>query len=471
MIKKAILIFCCLLVNSFLLAQEATDDTSILSYKEFIAQVKMHHPLVKQADIVLSNGEAYLLKARGGFDPKIEVDFNTKQFKEKDYYDLLNGTFKIPTWYGVEFKANYEQNSGEFLNPQNYLPEDGLYSVGVSVSVLEGLLINDRMAALKKAKLYAKQTSAERDLLINEALFEASEAYFDWLKAFNELKIYSDFLDNAENRFNAIKKNVEVGENAAIDSTEAKITVQTRLLDIENAKLKLVEKRLKASNYLWLNDIPVELKAGIQPNIPQEIAIKTATEVADELSAIFNIEEHPKIASLAFKTESLQVDKRLKFNKLLPKLDLGYNFISEDLSKSESINTNNYKAKVSFYTPLFLRKERGELRLAKNKLQDINYESVFARVKIDNKITNQITAVKSFDNQTKLVGELVANYEKMVNAAERKLFVGESSVFAVNAYESKLINAQVKNNSTQIKSILSRAKLYKESALMAVFGN
>ena len=211
---------------------------------------------------------------------------------------MLNATFKIPTWYGVEFKANFEQNSGEFLNRQNNVPEDGLFAAGVQVAVLEGLLINDRMAALKKAKFFREQAIADRDLLINEILFDAAQAYFGWVKAINELNIYTDFLDNSKTRFQAIKRNVEVGENAAIDSTEAKITVQNRLLNIENANLMLTEKRLKASNYLWINGIPVELEDHVIPNFPNELTVENSDHIIKEFNTVFDINIHPKFCLL-----------------------------------------------------------------------------------------------------------------------------------------------------------------------------
>ena len=101
-----------------LLAQEANVAMdSVLTFQEYLGYVKAYHPLVKQANLKLTEGEATLLRARGGFDPKIEVDFNRKKFKGTEYYDELNAAFKIPTWYGVEFKADFEENSGEFLDP------------------------------------------------------------------------------------------------------------------------------------------------------------------------------------------------------------------------------------------------------------------------------------------------------------------------------------------------------------------
>ncbi|MBQ0740444.1 TolC family protein, partial [Aquimarina celericrescens] len=95
----------------------------------------------------------------------------------------LNSTFKIPTWYGIEVKAGFEQNQGEFLNPQNSVPDDGLYSAGVSVPIGQGLFINQRMADLKQAKIMQDLSQAQRDIRLNQLLSDAVLAYLDWYLA------------------------------------------------------------------------------------------------------------------------------------------------------------------------------------------------------------------------------------------------------------------------------------------------
>ena len=55
------------------------------TYNEFLGQVKKFHPLVKTADLEISAAQANLLRARGSFDPKIEVDFSQKHFKDSEY--------------------------------------------------------------------------------------------------------------------------------------------------------------------------------------------------------------------------------------------------------------------------------------------------------------------------------------------------------------------------------------------------
>ncbi|MFT7442730.1 MAG: hypothetical protein ACI9Q3_001106, partial [Maribacter sp.] len=149
--KKYILILF-LLLFAKLSSQEKVE--SVMTLSEYLGYVKAYHPIVKQANLIINASEAKLLKARGAFDPKIEVDFDKKEFKEKEYYNQLNGAFKIPTYYGLEFKANFENNEGVFLNPEATVPNDGLFAAGVSASLLKGFLINQRMASLKQAKFF-----------------------------------------------------------------------------------------------------------------------------------------------------------------------------------------------------------------------------------------------------------------------------------------------------------------------------
>ena len=230
--KKYILI-AFLFLFSKLSSQEKVP--SVMTLSEFLGYVKTYHPIVKQANLIINNSEAKLLKARGAFDPKIEVDFDKKEFKEKEYFNNLNGAFKIPTYYGLEFKANFENNDGVYLNPEATTPTDGLYAAGVSASVLKGFLINERMASLKQAKLFVNQAKEDQQILVNEILYNASLSYFNWLKTYNEKLVYQDFLTNAEMRFDGTKKAFLEGDKAAIDTLEAGITLSDRLLNLEKS--------------------------------------------------------------------------------------------------------------------------------------------------------------------------------------------------------------------------------------------
>ncbi|MEZ2413437.1 TolC family protein [Muriicola sp. E247] len=453
-----------LFLSFSLLGQEA--DSLTLNFREYLGYVKKYHPIAKQAELVIAIGEANLMKARGGFDPKVEVDYDRKKFKGTEYYDRLNATFKIPTWYGIELKGNFEQTDGEFLNPDETLPDDGLYSAGVSFSLGKGFLANDRMATVRKAKFFREQTLADRDLLINTILFDACVAYFDWLQAYNDREIYRRFLDNAQIRFEGIRKRARAGDLAAIDTVEAKIAYQNRALGLTQAEVTLRNKTLALSNFLWMpNNIPVELREEVIPDTTLEGEIDLALEIMGLPLDSFTIENHPKIISLGRKIDQLTIDKRLKTNNLLPQIDLEYNFLTETPELINSLQQENYKGGVNISLPLFLRKERGELKLAKFKLRDAEFEYANASISIANKVLAIYNELESFEEQNQLVYDIVTNYRTLLRGEERKFNFGESSLFLINSRESKLIDARLKQNELQNKFFKAKAKLFQSLAI------
>ncbi len=449
-----------------LFGANAQEPSVVLNFKEYLGYVKKYHPIAKQGELALEMGQANLMRSRGGFDPKIEVDYDRKEFKGSEYYDRLNAAFKIPTWYGIELKGNYEQNSGDFLNPDQTVPVDGLYSAGVSMSIGQGFWINERMATLKQAKFFREQTKADRDLQVNQILFEASLAYFDWLRAYQDSRIFHNFLDNARQRFEGIKTSALAGAVADIDTVEAKIAVQDRALNLEQAKIRLMNSSLEVSNFLWMGvNVPIELQPNVIPDTELEGELDTTLEIMGKPLDSFTIENHPKLKSLGYKIDGLAVGKQLKANKLLPKIDVEYNFLTETPEFINSFETQEYKGGVALRLPLFLRKERGDLQLAKIKLREAEFEFDNAEIEIRNKVVAIYRELASFETQNALINDIVGNYQILLAAEERKFSFGESSLFLINSRESKLIDAELKQNEVLNKFLTTKAKLFNSLAV------
>jgi outer membrane protein TolC len=409
------------------------------------------------------------MKSRGGFDPKIEVDYSIKEFKGTEYYERFNATFKVPTWYGIELKANFEQNDGTYLNTSENLPDNGLYSAGVSFSLGQGLWINDRMATLKSAKLFREQNKAERDILVNEVLYNASLAYFEWLLTYRESVVYQRFLANAKERYKGIQQNAIAGVIPSIDTLEAKIIVQDRALNLEQANINFSNKALSLATFLWTgNNVPIELQSNVIPDTDMERDIDATLEILGKPLDSFALVDHPKLKALDYKIESLKIDKRLKSNKLLPKIDLEYNFLTEDPDYFNAFGNQQYKGGINFQLPLFLRKERGNLKLAGYKLQDAQLEAANTAVQIKNQVLAIYREFDSFYNQKRLIENMVLDYRSLLLAEERKFSFGESSLFLINSREAKLLEAELKKNLIQNKFSTTKAKLFKSLAINPV---
>ena len=86
--RQFVVLFLVFSVSVF--GQDIDQKLKELSYNEYLGFVKKYHPLVKNANLEINKAQANLMMARGGFDPKIEVDFSQKQFKQSEYFKAQN---------------------------------------------------------------------------------------------------------------------------------------------------------------------------------------------------------------------------------------------------------------------------------------------------------------------------------------------------------------------------------------------
>lgn len=438
-----------------------TPEDKEFTYNEFLGFVKKYHPLVRNANLEIAAAQANLMMARGAFDPKIEVDFDKKQFKNKEYYSLLNSSFKIPTWYGIEVKAGFDNAEGVYVSPENVTPNSGLTSLGISVPVGQGLFINQRMADLQKAKINITLGKQLQKLEAIEVLYDASIAYFNWKKTTDEVKLYENYNTNAEIRFEGIKKLIAQGDKPAIDSVEAGIVVKNRKLSLEDATLKLVKAKLELSNFLWSeNNIPLEISDLLLPEKMLEKTIQETIRTNDLLLSGSNIINHPKMISLQNKIDMLDIDRKFKENMLLPKLNVSYNYLSEP-AYFNNFRTKDYKIGVNFYLPIFLRKERGALLLSKIKLQESKSIFEVEKMQLSNKINAQKIEISSLERQRILVFGLTKDNQTMLNSEERLFSFGESSLFLINTRENNLVAAQLAQIALDNRYFASNATLFK----------
>src|SRR5690606_10204579 len=258
----------------------------------------------------------------------------------------------------------------------------------------------------------------------------------------------------------------KVFTRAPIDSTEAGITVNDRKLQIEKYKLELNKKALELSNFLWLeNNIPLELQENIIPDAATPSQIDMVLQLSKITIENQNLNNHPKLQSLNFKLKQQEVDTQLKRNKLLPTLNLEYNFLTQNPDLSNTFNTVNYKSCLYFTMPLSLRKERGELKLAKVKLDYTKFEISNTQVTLLNTLKALQTELESFEKQNTYLQKIVTDYQLLVTAEERKLEMGDSSIFLINTRENALIDAKLKAVELQYHFLVVKAKLFNNLAV------
>lgn len=434
------------LISFICLFSYGQDSTKILTYDQYIAIVKEHHPLVKNAELRALSGQYQLKYAKGGFDAKIFSDIDQKYFDDKRYYSLMNSGLKVPAWFGVEVKAGYEHNIGEFVNNENRLPQAGLWYAGISVPVGQGLLIDERRVELKKARLNEAMTQQEQVILLNELIFEAGKAYWKWFQAYNNLLVFQNGRDLAQDRFNAVLREAQSGNRPYIDTLEAGIQLQNRRLSLQEAELQFKNTGLKLTVYLWAEGfIPLEIEETTTPQDRSAISILELEN--DFLLRVDTIGlNHPEINRSTLKIDQLKLDKRMTIEKFIPKLRVNYNFLTEPAGGNlfPDYSINNYKWGLNFSMPISFAQERQNFNMAKLKIQAAEMELQTKRKLIETRAMASINNWQTAKNQADLYQRTVNDYEKLLEGERTMFNAGESSLFMVNSRELGFISAQVK---------------------------
>ncbi len=439
-----LLLFLQLLISLKSTAQ--SDSILKLNLDNFLLLVKQNHPVAKQAELIIKSADANKLAALGGFDPKLFYEFKNKFYDSKNYYELSNGGFAIPAWFGIDFKAGLEQNQGSYLNPENTLPNNGLMYAQISLPILQGLIIDERRATLKQAKIFQELSVFEKINTINELLYKAGKAYWDWHLAYSNLVIYQNAVNLSQTRFEATKRTFVLGDRPGIDTVEANIQWQDRIINMQQALMEYKTKSLLLSNYLWLeNNTPIELTDKLIPENYSENYDKQNRLYANISNLDSLITIHPNLKLYDFKLKQLAIEKKYKQEKLKPNLNVNYNplFNAENANLSYQ---NNYKWGVTVGFPVFLRKERGELQLTKMKIENTIYEIANKRNELLNKTKASINEYNVYKNQIAIYSKNVINYQRLWQSEKQLFDNGEGSLFMINSREMNYINAQIKLN-------------------------
>lgn len=427
------------------------DSLDAFDIDAFYKVILANHPIVKQAELLPENAKQELRMAKGAFDPKLESDWNVKNFKNTEYYDIFNASFKVPTWFPLDPKVSVDRNRGAFLNPENAIPmADDFYQVtaGVSLPVGRGLFIDQRRADVKQAVIFNEITEAERIKVINKVLLSAAKDYWTWFYSYYQFKLVNESVVISEEIYRRVRIDYRLGVAAVVDTIQAAITLQNRLTDLRAAQIDFLKSGFLVSNYLWgENEEPLELVPTSVPVLPSG---NSAAITEEELVALRTaaLESHPELQKLGLKLDQLGIDVRLAKENLKPEVNLNYNLINAPIGSDGGFNDvvigRNYKFGFEFGIPIFLRKERSKLKQTQIKIEQTQFELSQTTREILNEVSSSYIELLNTMEMIMLQQTAVDNYVLLLRAELFNLQNGESDLFKINFQQDKLLEAQSK---------------------------
>lgn len=435
--KQVILGLYLLLSGLFVSAQQ------VLSLEEFLSIVKNYHPVAKQALVGVEIAKAEVTSARSAFDPRFENTMSRKELDGEFYYNHQLNEITIPTWYGIDVVAGIERLTGE----RTSTPETKGNSsyIGFSVPVAKGLLMDERRAALKQAKVFQKLSVQEQRTILNDLLYNAAKAYCNWWQQYHVQRLFQQAIKNADQRFRLVKSSFQIGERPAIDTVEALAQLQGFQLRANEIQLEVTNSRLDLNVFLWReNNEAYTLPEFVAPQInfpvlPNDVSIEKLLQ---------RVRVHPELQQYGFKLEALRIEKQLKFQSFLPSIYLKYNQLTKTHDLGKVFNTplldNNYRYGAAVSIPLRFSEGRGEYRKAKLKIQQAELQQINKQILLENRVLQHYNEWKQLGTQIALQQQALQSYLVLQNGEELRFANGESSLFLINARELKTLEARQK---------------------------
>ncbi len=283
--------------------------------------------------------------------------------------------------------------------------------------------------------------------MLNNLLLDAMKSYWTWAQQYQVYKILSDAVTVNEKRVQLVRTAFQLGDRPAIDTTEALTQLQNFQLLQSQAWLDFQNAGLDLSVHLWT--------AATQPyNLPETVipaadlqTINLNTAIIPDLNNLLSVAglNHPELVLYNYKLDVLGIEKKLKFQELLPVVNFRYNQLGKgyDVLKTATgpLFENNFQYGLSLGIPLRLSQGRGEYRKAKLKITETQLQQSQKQLQIENKLKSYYNELVTLKSQIILQERAYKNYYALQRGEEIRFQAGESSLFLINARENKTLEA------------------------------
>jgi outer membrane protein TolC len=279
------------------------------------------------------------------------------------------------------------------------------------------------------------------------------------------LAVLDEAVSVNEKRMAFVRGAFKQGDRPALDTTEALAQLQQLQVQQQAATLELRNNQLELSVFLWTpEENPYLLPNEVSPLLPGgEQALETQPiPVLDSLLDVAR-KNHPELLLYNFKLQTLSIEKRYRFQQLLPQADLQYNFLQEGNRFANTIKAplfdNNFQYGLKMSIPLRLSAERGNYRNTKLTINSVRLEQDLKTTQIENKVKAYFNELVNLRSQVALQTKAYSNYYLLQRGEEIRFSIGESSLFLVNARENKRLEALQKLQELKAKLALAGYQL------------
>lgn len=389
-----------------------------------------------------------------------------------EYYDRLSGTFsggfakaeaRQPLRpLGAEVFGSYRLSDGRFPIYENInnTNQAGEVKVGALFSLLRNREIDGRRFAIEDTRLAASQAQLDVLLVRLNVQHEALRAYWRWVAAGEEIRVFEELLEIAEARQVGLTREVNEGARARIALTENEQNLLRRRTLLEQARRDF----LVASNSLgfYLRGENGQMVVPTREMLPDLERMKSVArpEVLAATPVSEVIQNRPELQTFKLALERANNRVALRQNDLQPSLNASVE-LSRDFGAvgdgGPTFDSTDTVVGLTFSVPLQRRTARGALQRAEAELRETELRQRRITDQITTDVANILTGLGAAIKLADLADAELKQANAMVQAERTRFRLGAGEFFLVNAREETAANARISAIRAQLAGRLAEA--------------
>lgn len=363
---------------------------------------------------------------------------------------------------GAEIYGSYRLSDGDFPTYENYYNTNqlGEFKVGGLFSLLRNNRIDQRRFGVEDARLASGQASLDVLLVQLNVQHEALKAYWRWVAAGNEIRVYEELLEIAEARAIGLERQVRLGATPRIALTENEQNVIRRRTLLAEAQRNFETSSNSLSFYL--RDSNGRMIVPTRAQLPDQEQIDSLPDMQSLIAMRRSdiLQNRPELQTFRLAIERAENKVELRRNDLQPQLDLNVE-LSRDFGPvgagGPGFDSTDTTVGVTFTVPLQRRQARGRLQRAEAELREIELRERRIADQIEVELDNILTNLNAALRLAGLAEDEVEQASAMVEAERRRFSLGAGDFFLVNLREESAADARIRKIRADLNGRLAAA--------------
>lgn len=396
--------------------------------------------------------------ALGQFDMQLSSGLRSRATGYYSGTALETGLSQNLRQFGGKIYSEYRLSDGRFpiYEDKYYTDTLGEVKVGALFSLLRDRDIDKNRFDIRDRSLATQQTDFDLLLTRIDIQQQAGTAYWRWVMAGYQKRVYERLLAIAEIRQKALQRQVDQGAVADIYLLENQQNLMRRQGLLAAAKQRLQRAAIQLGYFLRSSDS--QMRIPDEQELPSDRVLKSMMTPPDSIhqrgiDMADVLMDRPELKRLKLAIERLNGQVALRKNDLAPQLDVSLE-VSRDFGAfaegGPSRGTFDTVVGVRFSVPLGRNTAKGKLSAARAKRAALQAKERMLGEKITMEL-QKILVDLTTSAQLVSLAEQEAKQSKAMEKAERKRFEnGASDFFLLNIREETAASAEIKEITAQL---------------------